>query len=229
MFVVFYGNDVIGVRRAAHEYISDKGTATTIEADNFEPGMIAESAGGLSLFSDSTTYIIDTPSADLKFKEEVESHLAALAESTHQFVLIEGALLAADKKVYGKYAERMEEFKRASDRQFNVFALADALARKDKKSLWLLLHDAFRAGFSSEEIIGTLWWQLKTLRLAAITSTASEAGMKDFPYNKAKRALSKFKAEEVAEKSRELLAAYHDARLGKLELDLALERWVLTL
>ena len=52
--------------------------------------------------------------------------------------------------------------------------------------------------------------------------------MKDFSYNKAKRALGTFKEGEVAALSESLLRAYHDARLGKLELDLALERWVLT-
>lgn len=236
MLRVFYGNDVVAARKAAHEYIltniswyvPGKTSVTAIDADVYEQGMIAEAAGSASLFGGASVYVLDMPSADAVFREEVETNLEGLAASENEVVVIEGTLLAAAKKPYAKHAATTEEFKRTSEQVFNVFAMADALSRKDKKSLWLLLHDAFRAGLSSEEIIGTLWWQLKTLRLATVAQTASEAGMKDFPFNKAKRSLSKFADGELELLSRSLLAAYHNARLGKLELDLALERWVLT-
>jgi hypothetical protein len=73
-----------------------------------------------------------------------------------------------------------------------------------------------------------LWWQLKTLRLAELTQSADEAGVKSFPYDKAKRSLSKFAPGEVVALSESLLRLYHDARAGKRDLILALERWVLT-
>jgi hypothetical protein len=82
-------------------------------------------------------------------------------------------------------------------------------------------------GLSAEEIIGTLWWQLKTLRLAMLTKSAEEAGVKDFPYNKAKRALKNFKDGEIETLSLRLLNLYHDGHAGKCDIDLALEEWVL--
>lgn len=233
MLVVFFGNDTAAVRQAAHEYVHryvpDETPVSTVDADAYQPGMVAEAAEGVSLFGGASIYIIDMPSGDSAFNEEVQNYLDALAASPHQFIVIEGPLLAAAKKAYTKHADAIEEHKRAAGERFNVFALGDALARKDKKALWLLLTDAFRAGLSGEEIAGTLWWQLKTLRLAAVTNSAADAGMKDFPYNKAKRALSTFADGELTALSEGLLACYHDARLGKLDLDLALERWVLTL
>ena len=123
----------------------------------------------------------------------------------------------------------MEEYKAAAAERFNAFGMADSLSRKDKKTLWLQLQDAKQANLSAEEIIGTLWWQLKSMRLAKNTNSAAEAGMKDFPYNKAKRALSAFKDGELESLSRGLLTVYHEGHLGKVDIDIALERWMLTL
>jgi hypothetical protein len=145
------------------------------------------------------------------------------------FVVIEGTLLAGQKKEFAKYADSLEEIREDKERPFNVFALADSLSRKDKKSLWLGLCDAKQAGLSSEEIIGTLWWQLKTLRLASRTKNAEQAGMKDFPYNKAKRSLSYFKEGDLERLSQSLLAVYHQGHQGETQIDLALEKWTLSI
>lgn len=232
MLQVYYGNDTIKVRENAFAVVSEQEASGVrvhrLDADSFVPGMLQDALGAVSLFGESELYVLDTPSADSEFASEVKDNLAALAESGNQFIVIEGALLAADKKPYQKYATVCEEFKATAGERFNAFGMADALLRKDKKTLWLLLQQAKLAGLSEEEIIGTLWWQLKSLRLAALTKNASDAGMKDFPYNKAKGALSKFKAGEVEQLSHSLLCVYHDGHAGKRDLDLALERWVLT-
>jgi hypothetical protein len=90
-----------------------------------------------------------------------------------------------------------------------------------------LLQDARAAGLREEEIIGMLWGQLKSLRLAAVTSSADEAGMKDFPYNKSKRALNTFAPGEVLTLSQSLLELYHAGHSGQRDMDIALEQWVL--
>jgi hypothetical protein len=171
--------------------------------------------------------VVDVATAKADFKAELVDNLAALKESPHEFLVIEGALLAPDKKQYAKFADSMEEFKAAATERYNVFAMADSLAKKDKKMLWMQLQEAQAAGLSAEEIIGTLWWQLKSLRLAALTGSATEAGMKDFPYQKAKRALSTFKPGELEALSHSLLAVYHDGHGGVKDIEMGLERWVL--
>lgn len=233
MFKVFCGNDTVTVRQTVFELVGEleaKGsTVTAIEADTFVPGLLADAAGATSLFGGEELYVLDTPSSNKDFAAEVKDSLEALKESSNTFIVIEGALLAADKKPYQKFAESFEEIKTTGAERFNAFSMADALSRKDKKTLWLLLQEAKAAGLSEEEIIGTLWWQLKSLRLAEATSSASEAGMKEFPYNKAKRALSKFQDGELERTSHSLLSVYHDGHAGRRELDLALEHFVLTL
>lgn len=228
MLYVFFGTDRTAVRDAAHKVTEPIATPTMIDEGSFEPGMVASAVGAASLFGGTEGFIIDTPSSDESFESEVLGSLADMASSPNVFVIIEGPLLADAKKKYGKYAVTMEEFTAVKAERFNSFALSDALAKKDKKHLWMLLAEARQAGVRSEELVGILWWQLKTMRLAKVTKNASEAGMKDFPYNKAKRALALFKDGEVEQLSRSLLELYHLSHQGKRDMDLALEEWVLT-
>jgi hypothetical protein len=107
--------------------------------------------------------------------------------------------------------------------------MSDALAVKDKRSLWLLLQEAKAGGMSAEEIVGILSWQLKSIRLAAMTKNFTEAGMKEYPYKKAKSALNIFKIEEVEQKAHDLIKLYHAGHRGERDMDLALEEWVLRL
>jgi DNA polymerase III delta subunit len=232
MLNVYYGNDMVAARKAALSAIDassakTEARLTKLESSNFAPGMLADMLGSVSLFGGAELFLIDTPSENPEFYAEAVGVLSDMQESSNQFVVIEGTLLAAEKKKFEKYAGVMEEFKKLADTPFNVWAMADALASRDKKSLWVLLQDAKRAGLVAEEIIGTLWWQLKTLRLAMLTKSASDAGMKDFPYNKAKRALVNFKEGEVASLSAGLLKVYHDGHGGVRDIDEGLEEWVL--
>ncbi|MFT7507637.1 MAG: DNA polymerase III delta subunit [Acidimicrobiales bacterium] len=233
MLHLFYGNDTITVRQKAHDFTMEeekKGMKVArIEIDTYAAGIFADIVGAVSLFGEKTLYVIDTPSGKTEIYDDVIAHLEALATSDNTFVVIEEALLAPQKKKFEKYAAKVEEYKKAAAERFNAFGMADSLSRKDKKTLWLQLQDARQANLSSEEIIGTLWWQLKSMRLAKKTNSANEAGMKDFTYNKAKRALGVFKEGELETISRNLLTVYHDGHLGKVDIDIALERWMLTL
>lgn len=228
MLSVFYGTDRTAVRDAAQKEYEKVGvTPTIIEDSTYITGAVASAVGAASLFGGVECFVLDTPSGDEDFEAEVIGSLKELAESQNIFIVLEGALLADAKKKYAKHAKTVEEFTAQKAERFNSFTLAEALAKKDKKNLWVLLQEANAAGLRPEEIIGMLWWQLKALRLAKLTRTAEEAGMKDYPYKKAKQSLGLFKAGEVEQLSRSLLELYHEAHQGKRDMDLALEEWVL--
>ena len=233
MYTVFFGTDRTKVRDQATAYTQKNfpadGTLTTFDSQSFVSGQIADALGATSLFGGAEWFVLDTPSANPDFAEEVKTALKEMSESVNTFIILEEALLAPAKKSYGKFAVSMEEFTAQKNERFNTFAMAEALAQKDKRQLWVLLQDARKGGLREEEIIGMLWWQLKSLRLAAVTSSADEAGMKDFPYNKSKRALSKFALGEVTDLSQTLLELYHAGHSGQRDMDIALEEWVLTL
>lgn len=230
MLNLYFGNDTIKVRKKALDDASSFGVGIeVIDADNYEAGIFTEATNGVSLFGGTRVFVVDMPSQNKELYTDVVSNLAEMQESPYTFVIIEGTLLATEKKKFDQYVSKLEEIKSTPETKFNNFALADALASRDKKSLWLLLNEARLIGVRTEELIGILWWQLKTLRLSALTKNASEAGLKDYPYNKAKRALVKFKAGELEKLSASLLSLQHDSRLGLCELDTSLERWVLKL
>ncbi len=231
MLYVFCGNDTSEVRREAfllvHAKEADGARARRISSEEYVPGIFTDLLGAVSLFGEKEVYLIDTPSQASDMYEDVLQNLEAFSESTNTFLILETTLLAPEKKKFAKYAENLVEVKSATAVRYNPFSMADALASKDKKNLWLLLQDAKRAGLSAEEIIGTLWWQLKSLRIAKVTKNAEEAGMKDYSYNKTKRALSAFKVGEIESLSRSLLVVYHEGHSGVRDTDLALEKWIL--
>lgn len=232
MLAVFFGNDVVMVRKEAFDFVDAKKEEREVhlvEAGNYEPNWLTEAAGGVSLFGGSQIYVLDNWSENKEAYEDLVNNLEALNHSGNDFVVIEGSLLAAEKKKFEKWADEMSEHKKSAEEAFNSFSLTDALLKRDKKSLWLLWNEALMSGKSPEELIGVLWWQLKTLRLAEVTNSPEEAGQKPFPYSKAKRALGNFKEGELKTISRDLLKVTNESRLGGLESSLAVERWLLKL
>lgn len=234
MLIVYTGTDTVAVRAKAHEHadtLVERGaTLDRVEAEACTPDLLRDRIGAQSLFERETpeVLLIDTPSEKAGALDAVLAYAGEMAESPNIFILLEGRLLAAPAKKLKAAANEFHEVKAgAAPERFNVFALADALSRRDKKSLWVLLAQARHAGLSAEEVAGTLFWQLKVMRLAERTKSAEEADLKPFVYSKAKRALAKFTPGELDQRSRMLISLYHDARLGLCDMELSLERWVL--
>lgn len=233
MLFAFFGTDTIKVRKAALDvvHIHEKKGASPVffTPHNYVAGSIEDAVGGASLFGGTQIFVIDTPSGDLGMFEAVFQSLNMLKESANIFILIEGKLLAPEKKKLEKYGDAVTELQGIPKAAFNSFSLADALVSRDKKTLWVLLLRAKREGLSGEELVGTLFWQLKALRLAAKAKGIEETGLKPFVYQKAKRALTQFKDGELEKLSDSLVSLYHDGHSGVRDLDIALERWVLAL
>jgi DNA polymerase III delta subunit len=234
MLHVYYGNDVTRVRQKAFEFlqsvVEEDALVTKVTPESYGTGMLEELTAGTSLFGGTQVVLMDTLSeggADI-FAEIIEG-LEAMEASVNRFIMIEAALAAAEKKKVEAKATKAIEVTGEKKEKFNAFLMTDALLRKDKKSLWLLLQEAWKQGLSNEEIIGVLFWQIKTLRLVEKTKSAEEAGQKPFVYQKAKRALGSFKEGELDRLSEGLLVAYHDGHMGRVDTGLALEKWVLSL
>jgi len=231
MLYVYYGNEVTRVRQKAFDFLhtltDSDALVTKITADSYQKGVLADLSESVSLFATAQVIVVDTLSEDSDAFTELMDTLLGMSESSNIFIVIEGVLKVADTREMQAYATKMEEIDETKKEKFNVFLLCDALLRRDKKSLWLLLMEAWRNGASNEEIIGMLFWQIKILRLAEKTKTAEEAGQKPFVYQKAKRALASFKKGEIDTMSRALLTMYHDGHLGKCDMSIELEKWVL--
>lgn len=233
MLYVYYGSDVTNVRAQAHKKVESLASGgagvTTIMGESGTTDRIKDALGATSLFFKKEVYLLDTPSENPELSDSLIEMVGELAQSENEFVIIEGVLTTKEAKTYAEYALHAECFDRKGVKEFNVFSLTDALLLRDKKALWMLLHDAWKAGKTSEEIIGTLIWQMKMLRLCEVAKSAEEAGQKPFVYSKAKRALANFKPGEVQSLFRGLVLLYHEGHGGVRTMDRALEAWVLQL
>ena len=232
MLYVYFGNDTESARTRARTHMATLNEAgyagERIEPEQYVSGYVAEAAAVTSLFGGHTVYLLDNPDQQETFWHDCIASREDMASSEHVFILLAGPLPAAEKKQLQSVAADMVETKTTTER-FNTFALSNALADRDKKQLWLLLHAARSEGVAGEEVIGVLWWQLKTMLLAGRTHSAEEAGLKSFPYQKATRALRNFRPGEVERLASALLAVYHDGHAGERDLAYALEEWVLTI
>jgi DNA polymerase III delta subunit len=231
MLYVYFGTDVIRVREEAFAYIDslkkDGAETVHVSADNYTEGIFTDLLESASLFGNIQIIVIDTLSENKEAFATLLERTQEMHANVNQFVVIEKTLLAPEKKKLHAHADEIHECTKEGEEKFNAFSLTDAFVARDRKKLWMLLIEAWRQKISNEEIVGILFWQVKILRLAERTKTAEEAGQKPFVYQKAKRALSSFKKGELDQMSRNLLTMYHEGHMGKCDMNLALEKWVL--
>jgi len=110
---------------------------------------------------------------------------------------------------------------------FSIFSLADALGERDKKRMWVLYREAIDLGISPEEIVGTLFWQVKMILLAHRVKKATDAGVKDFPFSKAQRYAKNYSLDEIQKLSSDIISIYHEAHRGKVDFEIELEKLIL--
>jgi DNA polymerase III delta subunit len=109
----------------------------------------------------------------------------------------------------------------------NAFALVDAIQAGDRKRAWILYRQLIESGASAEEVHGTLAWSARGVVLASNTKSADEAGMKPYPYDKARAVARKLRPGEAVAQSSELVRLYHDARMGLGSLEDLIEIYLL--
>ncbi len=202
-----------------------------IDSQNWSENEIEGLLDGQGLFSQR--YIIELRHLFEKAEtaESVISFLPEIAESENIFIWVDRDVDAKKIKEIEKHAAKVQQFsedKKAEKPTFNVFSLADAICERNKQKLWVLYRDALNY-FPPEEIHGTLFWQIKSLLLAIKTKNAEEADMKAFPYNKAKAGAKKYSENEIEQLTTSLIEVSHEARRGKRDFEIALERWVLSI
>ena len=119
----------------------------------------------------------------------------------------------------------------AGDRDIGgkMFAMTDALGARNQKRLWTLYQQALRHGVVNEELHGILFWQVKSMLLAALSKDVKESGLNPFVYGKAKNYAKNFTLSELKKISSQLVTMYHQAHRGEVDFDIALEKFFLTI
>lgn len=209
MLSVFFGTDRKKAREALESAAQKHGhPVLRITDSHLIEDLHAALAGG-GLFAEVRTVVLIGVLGNVDMREVVLQQLASLAAAPEPFYIYEERPDAAIRKLLEKHASTAAAFDTPKARASgsNVFALADAMNRGDKKNLWIGYQRELLSGNAPEAIHGVLFWGAKKAFLAA----RNESG-------RAKP------ARLVA-----LLAELpHEARRNGEDMEFALERFVLS-
>lgn len=215
MIYLLYGTDIIKSRKKLHTLLDSMFTKkpdaafVRIEAGEFDESRIGEFVGSQGLFTNKYIIVFDNLFVDKNTKNVLLKNLKEISKSENIFIFLEEKLNKTELNKFEKYAEKVQEFKTVSKevKKFDIFSLANALGKRDKKNLWVLYQKAKMHNIADEQIHGILFWKIKDTLLSSRHSSYSQ--------------------EELKKLSNTLMSLYHDTRRGIHELDNAMERFIL--
>jgi DNA polymerase III delta subunit len=238
MIYFLYGEESDKAREKAHELMDallkkrPDASLFHLDAESWTAEEMERLIGGSGLFQSNYIVFLNGVLENSEAEDLVLSRLKELEESPNVFIMLEGIVKKLVKDKIEKRASKSQEFSSEDipvRAEFGNFALADALGRRDKKELWVLLQKAVTEGKAPEEFHGMLFWQTKCMLQAANAKSPADSGLKPFVYSKSLRYSKNYSLDELGEKSAELVSIYHEARRGGDDLDIALEKFVLDL
>jgi DNA polymerase III delta subunit len=199
-----------------------------VTSQNYLENPVTFLVAGQGLFESKYIVFYDNVFESKEAKEEVIDAIKEVKASDNIFIFLEKELDRKTLEKIEKHAEKVQEFvatEKAKKKEYNPFAISDALLSKDKKKFWTLLMEAKKKGGAPEEMHGIVWWQMKSLALAAASKDAKEADLSPFVFSKAKAAAKNFSGEELSNMLSDLVSMYHDAHRGEKDLWVEMERW----
>ena len=176
--------------------------------DAHAPADLAAVLGGGGMFGEERTVVLDGVCANEEMRSAFFAAMPDMAKSKETFFVLEGKLDALTRKGIEKYAETVERFDTRKEKEGGeIFALARALRRGDKKALWVGYQRALLRDEAPEAIHGVLFWGAKEMFMQSRGADRTRA--------------EKFLAE--------LAELPHEARRKGFALEYALERYILGL
>ena len=236
MLYIIYGSDR-EKGRAQFRVMRDKllqnsGEERTVAEGETTDSFLEMAVLSRGLFGEVTLFVFDSVLEKKTEQEVVRTHREALAESPNNFLIFEPAFekdivadLASVATQSTEYVEKKMDYKP----DFNIFSLGDALGKRNKKELWVLYQGAVGADIPSEEICGTLFWAVKNIALMKNAKVGDDAGLNPFVAKKSRGFASNYNAKEIAGLSHSLATIYHEAHRGGEPMEVALERFILSL
>lgn len=209
MIYIFYGSDHGAKKDHIDRYT--RGTSKVkIPSHEIKEDIVLGYAEQNSLFGEKFSVILEEviSGSNLALTKDL---LEKLQNSQTIFILLEDSLLAEEVKKYKKYAEIAEKFELKNSpsektNKENPFVVANMFGARNKIGTWVAYRKLVEKGGGAEPIAGMLFWKIKTMLLSGN---------------------SKFKEEELKTQSKEMIDIYHKAHMGLLDMDIALEQFIL--
>ncbi len=236
MIYLIYGTDTQKARVKLHELLDlakkkrPDAELFKITTENWSEGQFDELLVSRGLFEQKYTVVLDNLFESKEVKAYLLDKLGEMKESEQIFLMLESGVDSASLKKIEKFAEKVQEFVSGEGKKkdFNIFAVTDGLLQRDKKKLWVSYLDSLKKGSAPEEIHGIFFWQVKNMILSSRAKSQAETGLAPFPYTNALRGSRNYKTEELVAFSNDLVEMVHKVRSGKGDMDVMLEKWVLS-
>ncbi len=185
MLYIFYGTDEVEAREKVRALISGlqkKAPDAELVRVTDDSGNTVDIDGLLStqgLFKQNYILFLDTIDNVILGFSDIQ--LEAMKRSEHICVVLMGKLLAKDKKVVERYANKMTEYTKdkMATQSFNVFSVANALKSRSRPQLWQALTEARLAGSGGEALTGMLFWAVKDMLTKGQYNTYTEQELKN--------------------------------------------------
>jgi hypothetical protein len=247
MIYFYFGSDTESSRKKAKVTVDSllikKPDATLIKIgeEDVAEARIAELCLTQALFSNKYIVYLYKTFDNKENKEIILKNIKDIAKSENIFIFVEGKMDKVSFTKIEKNAEKVQEFIKP-EKTFNkkellaqkgekidFFEFSDALGKRDKRELWVLYQDALAEQVPAEEVHGIFFWQIKSMLLSQKSRTPEEAGMKPYPFQKAKEYSRNFKEGELESISSKLVSMYHEAHRGNIDFFVSLEKFILEL
>ena len=237
MLYFLYGTDTHSSRAKLHallETLAKKRPDAEVfkmNQDSWSEAVFQELLIAQGLFDQKYIVVLDGLCSNKDSVDIISSASGDMQQSVHIFIVIDTKVDKKTSEVLALCAEKTQEFTLPEKKKefFNTFALGDALGARDKKQLWVLYLSALEQGISAEEICGVLFWQIKNIYIAHQTKNVSESKLSPFVDKKARSFAKNFTPYELNTLSNMLVDATHKVRQGEGEIELLLEKTILSL
>jgi DNA polymerase III delta subunit len=247
MIYLFYGTDKIKARNTAHKAVEAAQKKHTnaeffkLNIENFSENKLDELITSQGLFYSGSVVLIDSLFDDKDISDIIVKKIKEISESPNFFVFLEEKLNKKELEKFEKYAQKIEEFKKAEKslnkkellalkgEKIDFFEFSNTLGEKNKKLLWTLYQDALAEGVPSEEVHAIFFWQIKAMLSALKSKDATEASLNPYVFTKSKNYAKNYTEDKLRKMSTCLFEMYHEAHRGKIDFAVALEKFVLGL
>jgi hypothetical protein len=216
MLYVYYGNDEKASRAKLQSTMQSLGKRAPhahvlrVTDEDEETVSVEEILTSQGLFHPKQVVLFDSVMSNKSIREDIFKNIKEIQKSEHVFFIYDSKFLAAHEKKLKTYAERMERFDNREEKikKEDYFALANAFGSKNRSKIWIEYRKALLGGTAPEALHGMLFWKVKD------TIVRGRCGENESEYKKM--------AGELAEMT-------HQTRRDGVELEYALERFILSI
>lgn len=236
MLYFIYGEDVI----KSHENLDNlvvkflkeekQSSIFRINEDSFSFSFFNDVLKTNNLFTKRNIVIVKRLFSNNLFVDYLLKNLKHLHESNNVFIFWEESISLQCLNDIKKCANNIQEFKLGKQKKdkkqqgASLFKIVDLFASRKRNELWLQYQKELFKGTNVEDIFWKIVWQVKNL---LSIKNGGGKNLHPFVYKKSKNSAMLFKKQELSNYSEKLIEMYHKNRLGKIDLEVGLEKFLL--